>query len=88
MKWTRPEWWLIIWEDAEADLGWAPDEEVKVSRNPAMSVGVILREDNGFLVLAADVGRCGSGRQTNRRIEIPLQNVLRRIKMVQSRAKK
>lgn len=86
--WSKPEWWLIVWEDAEADLGWEKDEDVKIARKPAMSVGVILKEENGFLVIAADVGRCGSGRQTNRRIEIPTQNILKRIKLVQSRAKK
>lgn len=82
------QWWLITWTDAETDTGWEKDEDVKITRAPAMSVGVILREKDGFLVLAADVGRCGTGRQTNRRIEIPTKNITKRVRLVQSRAKR
>lgn len=79
------QWWMITWIDAETDVGWEKDENVKITRLPAMSVGVIIKEDKGFIILAADVGRCGSGRQTNRRIEIPTRNILHRVRMVQSR---
>ncbi len=79
---------MIHWRDAETDVGWEKDEYVKVTRAPATSVGVVVKERDGFLVLAADVGRCGDGRQTNRRIEIPLENIISRVRMIQSRHKR
>lgn len=85
MQGQGAEWWLIRWRDSEADIGWLSDAEVKITGLPVDSVGVILKEENGFLILASCVGACGTGRQNNRRLEIPVENIITRTRMVQSR---
>lgn len=59
---------VVKWTDAQADLGWKDPTEEKTPNLPVFSVGWLTEDEEGYIVLAGDIGQDASD---NRRIEIP-----------------
>lgn len=60
----------VEWEDIVAEVGWQAVEE-KLVIHPCSSVGWIIDEDPGQIVLASTISTVDMKTETNNRIAIP-----------------